>query len=153
MQKRPLTAIAVAALLTMAAFPASAEASENISGAWSFRADVKQKGCTLTGNMTISQPAENGTRICSFVSRETCEYAPDEAWQMDQTCRVTPQGVKFIIRSKVLRSLTPGYSKDNYLPDHFVVEPESSSLMRGIWQDANFAAPVEFWRDDNLPVS
>ncbi|MEM9667569.1 MAG: hypothetical protein AAF950_01480 [Pseudomonadota bacterium] len=131
----------------------AAQANEDISGAWSFRTDVKAKECTLTGNMTISQPEENGSRTCSFVSRESCEYAPGISWQMDQACRITPQGNKLIIRSEVIRSLTPGYSVSNYLPDHFVVEPQSQSLMTGVWQDANYAAPVEFWRDDSLPVS
>ncbi|MEO1476258.1 MAG: hypothetical protein AAFS13_07730 [Pseudomonadota bacterium] len=130
----------------------TAQANE-IAGAWSFRTDVKAKGCTLTGNMTISQAEENGSRTCSFVSTETCGGVLDMSWQMDQSCRVTPDGESLIIRSKVIRSLTPGYSVTNYLPDHFVVEPESSTLMTGIWQDANFAAPVEFWRDDSLPVS
>ncbi|MEM8637014.1 MAG: hypothetical protein AAGF33_18775 [Pseudomonadota bacterium] len=150
---RASTRLAVLALASVSMLLPAASAQDAVSGAWSFRADVRQKGCVLTGNMTISQPAQNGTRTCSFVSRETCEDIPDTSWQMDQTCKITPQGDKMIIRSKVVRSLTPGYSIQNYLPDHFVVEPESSSLMTGIWQDANFAAPVEFWRDDSLPVS
>ncbi|MEM6900720.1 MAG: hypothetical protein AAF583_13220 [Pseudomonadota bacterium] len=150
---RASTRRAVLALASVFMLLPAANAQDTVSGAWSFRADVRQKGCVLTGSMTISQPAPNGTRTCSFVSRETCEYAPDTSWQMDQTCKITPQGEKMIIRSKVVRSLTPGYSIQNYLPDHFVVEPESNSLMTGIWQDANFAAPVEFWRDDSLPVS
>ncbi|MEO0882611.1 MAG: hypothetical protein AAFY34_07725 [Pseudomonadota bacterium] len=150
---RLATVLAGMTALSTLALATPAEAETNITGAWSFRANVKIKGCVLTGNMTISQPADNGIRTCSFVSTEACEYAPGESWQMDQACRVTPQGDKYIIRSKVIRSLTPGYSLQNYLPDHFVVEPESSSLMTGIWQDANYAAPVEFWRDDSLPVS
>lgn len=132
--------------------PATAQQAD-VTGAWSFQTDIKRKGCTITGNMTISVPATNGTRTCSFVSTETCQAVPDQAWQIDQTCRVTPQDENLIIRSQVKGSLTEGYNVANYLPDHFVVRPENSQKMTGIWQDSAFSAPVIFWRDDALPVS
>lgn len=127
--------------------------AEDITGAWSFRADVVHKGCTLTGNMSISLPEENGVRTCSFVSTETCKAFQDINIKMDQVCRITPQGESYIIRSEVLGTLTEGYSVSNYLADHFVVRPQSSREMKGIWQDAEYSASVLFWRDDNLPVS
>lgn len=127
--------------------------AQDIAGAWSFQTDIKRKGCTISGNMTISQADESGIRTCSFVSSESCEIAPDASWEIDQTCRIVPQGPKYIIRSKVEGSLTDGYAITNYLPDHFVVEPESPIRMTGLWQDRNFAAPVVFWRDEALPVS
>ena len=127
--------------------------AENVTGAWSFKTDIARKGCTITGNMTISVPNENGSRTCSLVSTETCHAAPEDSWRVDQTCRITPQGESLIIRSKVRGSLTEGYDAANYLADHFVVRPESSQKMSGIWQDRNYSAPVIFWRDDGLPVS
>lgn len=139
-------------LATALALPAQAE-SNDIAGAWSFKTNIKRKGCTITGNMTISQPSETGTRTCSFVSREICQQDPDLSWQIEQSCRVTPQAEKYIIRSTVIASLTPGYPAANYLPDHFVVTPESAARMTGIWQDSQYAAPVVFWRDASLPVS
>lgn len=140
------------AALAVLGLPITAFA-ENVRGAWSFKTDIARKGCTITGNMTISVPNESGIRTCSFVSTETCSAAPDQSWQIDQTCRITPQGESLIIRSKVRSSLTEGYNVANYLPDHFVVRPESSQSMTGIWQDRNYSAPVVFWRDDALPVS
>lgn len=127
--------------------------AQDIGGAWSFRTDIKRKGCTITGNMNISPPAENGARTCAFVSSETCSAQPEQSWQMDQTCRVTKQGESYIIRSRVMGSLTEGYDAAFYLPDHFVVKPENARRMSGIWQDKRYSANVIFWRDDALPVS
>ena len=141
------------AILSFGAADVGLANAQDITGAWSFETDIKRKGCIITGNMTISAPEENGIRTCSFVSRETCDIDPDQSWQIDQTCRIVPQGPKYIIRSKVEASLTDGYAAANYLPDHFVVEPESPKRMTGLWQDRNFAAPVVFWRDEALPVS
>lgn len=127
--------------------------AQNVTGAWSFRADVKRKGCTLSGNMTISEPAANGTRTCSFVSTETCEAIPDLNIKMDQACKITPQAESYIMRSTVVGTLTEGYNVGNYLADHFIVKPTSPKEMKGIWQDTRYSAPVIFWRDDALPVS
>lgn len=139
--------------IVMIGLAAPTAAGQDITGAWSFRADVERKGCTLSGNMTISQPAENGTRTCSFVSIETCEAEPGLEIKMDQACRITPQAKSYIMRSKVIGTLTEGYSIGNYLADHFVVRPTGPKEMKGIWQDSQYSAPVIFWRDDALPVS
>lgn len=137
-------------LLAGLCLPASAY---DITGAWSFRTDIKRKGCEITGNMSIQPADEDGIRTCSFVSREVCGGDPDLSWQIEQSCRITPQAGRFLIRSEVIASLTEGYSGASYLPDHFNVRPESQTRMNGLWQDKMFSAPVLFWRDDNTPVS
>lgn len=139
--------LACAALLAPASF------AQDITGAWSFKTDIKRKGCTITGNMTISPASENGARTCSFVSTEVCENAPGIAIVMDQTCRITPQAKNYIMRSQVIASQTEGYDKANYLADHFVVKSNGPKEMKGLWQDARFSARVIFWRNDALPVS
>lgn len=127
--------------------------AQNISGAWSFKSELTRKGCTLTGNMTISPAAENGIRTCSFVSIETCEAFFEGPIKMDQSCRITPQGDGYIIRSQVVGTLTEGYNPANYLADHFIVRPSGPKEMKGISQDTRYSAPVIFWRDEDLPVS
>jgi hypothetical protein len=127
--------------------------AQDITGAWSFETRVERKGCTLTGNMSISPADKNGIRTCSFVSNETCQSEPGISIKMDQACRITPQSDSYIIRSKVIGTLTEGYSISNYLADHFTVSPTSAKEMRGIWQDARYSSRVVFWRDDDLPVS
>jgi len=139
--------------ILMLAFALPASQAQDICGAWSFKSEVKRKGCTLTGNMSISPASESGARTCSFVSNESCEYLPDINIKMDQSCRITPQGEHYIIRSKVIGTLTEGYETSRYLADHFVVKPTTPKEMKGIWQDARYSAPVIFWRDDALPVS
>jgi len=141
------------AAISLSGAPMGLADAQDIGGAWSFETNIERKGCTISGNMSISSADENGIRTCSFVSRETCEINPEVSWQIDQTCRIVPQGQKYIIRSKVEASLTSGYRAENYLPDHFIVEPEGSTRMTGLWQDRNFTAPVVFWRDEALPVS
>lgn len=128
-------------------------AAQDITGAWSFKTDIERKGCTITGNMSITRPDEDGARTCSFVSTEICEFMPEREITVDQACRITSEDERYIIRSEVIGSLTEGYDIGNYLPDHFVVKPESPERMTGFWQDRNYAAPVVFWRDEALPVS
>jgi len=139
--------------LLMLALAAPASYAQDIIGAWSFKSEVKRKGSTLTGNMTISAANERGVRTCSFVSSETLASVPDLNIKMDQACRITPQGNSYIMRSTVIGTLTEGYNVGNYLADHFVVKPTNPKEMKGIWQDARFSAPVIFWRDEALPVS
>ena len=141
------------ALGLLSGLAAPASLAEDIGGAWSFETNIKAKGCTITGNMSISAADEDGIRTCSFVSSETCKFDPDQSWQVDQSCRIIPSGPKYIIRSTVIGSLTEGYSAAGYLPDHFIVQPESPKRMTGLWQDSNFTASVVFWRDEALPVS
>lgn len=137
----------------VAALSSQTVLAQDITGAWSFKSEVKRKGCTITGNMSISPPNETGIRTCAFVSTETCAAQPDINIQMDQTCRITPQGNSYIMRSQVIGTLTEGYNVANYLADHFIVKPTNTKEMKGIWQDARFSAPVIFWRDEALPVS
>lgn len=127
--------------------------AQDITGAWSFETRVERKGCTLAGTMSISPASENGTRTCSFVSAETCDDEPEVSIRMDQSCRITPQSDNYIIRSKVIGTLTDGYSVSQYLADHFIVSPTSPKKMSGIWQDTQYSARVVFWRNDDLPVS
>ena len=125
----------------------------DITGGWSFETKIKSKGCVISGNMTILPPDENGIRTGHFISREICNDDPDLSWQVEQETRITPQAESFIMRSEVVASLTPNYSANRYLPDHFVVSPKSATQMTGIWQDSAYSAPVKFWRDDSLPIS
>lgn len=127
--------------------------AQDITGAWSFKTEIKRKGCTITGNMTISPPRENGARTCAFVSTETCEVQPDISVVIDQTCTITPQVKNYIMRSTVIDTQTEGYNAARYLPDHFIVKSTSPKEMKGIWQDARYSAPVIFWRNDALAVS
>lgn len=144
-------------MLMISALGAPTAFAQNITGVWSFKTDIQRKGCTITGNMSISPPTESGARTCSFVSREVCGSAPDIEVVMDQACKITPQGKSFIMRSTVIASQTDGYNIANYLADHFVVKPSSPKEMpkemKGIWQDARYSASVIFWREDALPVS
>lgn len=126
---------------------------EDITGTWLFKAGADQRACDLSGTMTISAPSETGIRTCSFVSTSVCENLSIDKVQMQQSCRITPQAKSFIIRSKVITSITDGYDAEQYLADHFVVKPSVPKEMKGIWQDAQGAARVIFWRDDAQPVS
>ncbi len=143
----------IASALIASGLYAPASFGQDIGGAWSFKTEIKRKGCTITGNMSISSADDDNIRTCSFISTETCGRDPDRSWQIDQTCRIIPTGPKYIIRSTVIASLTDGYPASNYAPDHFIVEPDSPTQMTGLWQDRFYTAPVIFWRDEALPVS
>lgn len=138
--------LACLALLTAPALPALAQASDP-AGAWEFRTDIREKGCTITGLMTIESllPGEE-VRQCEFISSESCSGFEMEPVDMQQACVVLQEGEFLVIRSKVVASRTPGRGISGYLPDHFTVRPSGPGRMSGTWHDQNFADLVEFWR-------
>lgn len=141
-------------ILAVSALGSLAAASADPTGTWSFETTSKIKGCTITGNMTISQSFE-GARDCSFISQEICENEPLQAITMDQVCSIRQQAdtSHLEIQSTVLASLVDGYNTSNYLPDNFYLDDISDDRMTGMWWDTNFSAPVIFWREKAIPAS
>lgn len=141
------------ALLGALAAPALAQESDP-AGAWEFRTDIREKGCTITGLMTIEPlvPGEE-LRQCEFISSEVCGEIDMEPVDMQQACAVRQDGEFLIIRSKVVASRTPGRGIAGYLPDHFTVRPSGPGRMSGTWHDRNFTDLVEFWRARSGAVS
>ena len=141
------------ALISGLATPAATIAdTQDISGAWSFETVIRKKGCTITGLMHI-EPELDGTRSCSFMASEVCEDFPEDRITVEQSCRIIRQGNFYLIRSRVLQSLTEGYSSAAYLPDHFTVKPVNQTRMKGTWYDRNYSDAVTFWRDEEAPIS
>lgn len=124
------------------------------SGVWEFRTDIRDKGCSISGIMTI-EPSVPGTSVrgCSFVSAETCGALDMEPVKMEQSCRIIQQDTFLIIRSEVIASLTEGRGIAGYLPDHFSVRPTEPGRMAGTWHDRNYSDLVEFWRTEGGATS
>ena len=134
--------------LTSALLPFTpAHASDDPAGIWEFRTNIKDKGCTISGVMTIEPlvPGE-AVRGCQFVSAESCGPQDPEPTSMEQSCRVFQQGEDFLIRSEVKQSLTPGRSVAFYMADNFTVRITSPSTMVGTWYDEVYSDDVDFWR-------
>lgn len=146
---KPLLAALLA--LSLAAPMAAADAA---SGRWVFQTDIAEKGCTITGEMTIS-PAEEeaGSRACTFVTTEYCGFDDPVPTSMEQACRVIEQGDFLLIRSEVVASLTEGVPVEAYLPDHFTLTEISDTEMSGTWYDRLYRDSVRFWRPRPVPVS
>lgn len=148
---RPVCATLVALMLHAGA---SAASEEDPRGLWGFRTDIAEKGCTITGRMSIDAHVPGETvRGCRFVSAETCGPEDGEPTRMEQACRIIPQGEFLLIRSEVTASLTPDVPAEYYLPDHFDVRPDGPGRMTGTWHDRNFRDSVEFWRMHAAPSS
>lgn len=124
------------------------------TGNWSFETRSEIKGCTITGNMTISL-ALDGSRDCSFISQETCDGITRDPITMDQICKVleNPDNGHLEIDSTVVGSLIPDYDLNRYLPDNFYLDQISAEKMTGMWWDRNYSAPVIFWREKATPSS
>ena len=134
--------------------PAGASAQTDPSGAWEFRTDIREKGCSITGLMTIDPKLPGSTvRECRFVSAETCGAEDIQPTEMEQACRVIEQGRFLMIRSEVVASLTEGVSASRYMPDHFTVRPTQPGRMSGTWFDRLYTDHVEFWRSDGGATS
>lgn len=129
-------------------------AADDPAGAWEFRTEIREKGCAISGLMTI-EPRLPGseTRACRFVSSETCGPEDLQPVEMEQTCRIIMQGNFLLIRSQVEASLTEGVPVTRYLPDHFTVRPTGPGRMAGTWHDRNFSDHVEFWRAEGGATS
>lgn len=148
--------IGVRALLAgLTALGLAAEAlAEDPTGRWGFRTDIKTKGCTITGEMTIAAPEAGKTvNTCHFISREVCGEGDTTPVEMEQSCRIVTQGEFLLIRSKVERSLTEDVSIGWYLPDHFTVRPTGPGEMTGTWYDQNYRDQVRFWRLQDPSIS
>lgn len=145
-------ALALTLLLIAPAPLAAASDRDEIAGSWAFRTEIRAKGCEISGTMEISAADENGARSCLFQSAETCGPA-DPPTEMEQSCRVLPQGDYLLITSKVERSLTEGRPIDFYMADNFTVRPAGPGRMEGTWYDRLFSDFVVFWRPDQMPVS
>ncbi len=137
---------AMLALVAVGLAPGLAFA-EDPSGRWEFRTDIKAKGCSIQGIMSIGpEDPVTGQRSCSFVSSETCGPLDPTPVDMEQSCTIETEGEFLEIRSIVVASLTEGRGIEGYLPDHFTVRPTAPGRMSGTWFDRNYADLVEFWR-------
>lgn len=135
-------------ILILAALGAPAAlAEDDPSGIWEFRTEIADKGCAISGVMTIDPlvPGES-VRNCQFVSAETCGPDDPEPTSMEQSCRIIQQGEFYLIRSKVNQSRTPGRGIEYYMADNFTIRSTSASTMDGTWYDEMFADHVKFWR-------
>ncbi len=131
---------------------AAASDSDELSGSWAFRTEIRKKGCEISGTMTIYDADESGARTCRFQSSETCGPV-EPPTEMEQSCRVLPQGNYLLITSRVERSLTDGRPIDFYMADNFTVRPTGPGRLEGTWYDRLFSDFVVFWRPDQVPVS
>lgn len=139
--------VALAALAALSCLGAGPVLAEDPAGSWEFRTDIRNKGCTIAGVMTIGiEDPVTGARSCSFISSESCGPLDPEPVKMQQTCSLAGEGDFILIRSRVEASLTDGRGIGGYLPDHFTVEPSGPGRMSGIWFDRNYTDQVEFWR-------
>ncbi|MEM9739232.1 MAG: hypothetical protein AAF829_05130 [Pseudomonadota bacterium] len=121
--------------------------AEDPAGSWEFRTDIKTKGCTIRGVMSIGlEDPVTEYRDCSFISSETCGPTDPTPVEMEQSCTIKIEGDFVEIRSTVISSLTQGRGIEGYLPDHFTVKPTAPGRMSGTWFDRNYADLVEFWR-------
>lgn len=147
--------IRIASLMLLIASLTPFALAEDITGGWSFKTDIRKKGCTIEGNMSIRRDEESGALVCEFTSRETCELngPEDEGVLIDQACRIYEQGEFYLFSSRVLRSLSDDYDVRAYLPDHFTVKPVGPDRMTGQWYDRNYRDRVEFWRQKNTNIS
>jgi hypothetical protein len=162
-----LPRLAIAGLLcTLAALPAFAQAGKaaaskptDISGRWQFKTELRNKGCTISGEINFKRatPTTPGYS-CAFVAREECGSGDTRTWsEVKQSCTVSEAAGEFTILSKVeqvLAAFPAGYKEaiianDSYRPDNFKVSAAKNGDLVGGFKSINEAA-VRFWRDQEL---
>ena len=118
-------------------------------GSWGFETQPMGYGCTLTGEMTISQTADKSFK-CSFEAVWGCKLRLPKAVHTEQSCIATQAGQEITITSRMegISKVDPAsmavMMKTEYAADHFKV----TINWRGDEMDGMFKsygqAPVKF---------
>ena len=126
----------------------------DLHGAWSFETDPYRQNCIISGQLNLDEGAGGGGFSCEFVATEQCGGPDGRSITTSQRCEARFNGESLSIWSTVdgFLNAPDGYREQQYLPDHFLVEPASAALMSGQWYDLQTSAPVTFRRPD-IPVS
>ncbi|MEO0882610.1 MAG: hypothetical protein AAFY34_07720 [Pseudomonadota bacterium] len=124
------------------ALPASAQT--DIVGSWTFETDRYRAGvCQLYGTMKVRTTPEDGKYRCAITAVEDCQN--EDRWVVEQTCSAYRAENTLSVRSTIVSFIEADVNPENYVPDHFALEIESSDRMNGSLVSA-IIAPVEFRR-------
>ena len=118
-------------------------------GAWDFKTESMGAGCTLTGDMTVTQTS-NKSYKCEFRAVWACKLRLPKAVHTEQTCIATQSGSNVIITSKLNKiakvdpeEMLPSM-RQNYAADHFNVTINGcGDEMDGMFNSYG-QAPVKF---------
>ncbi len=130
----------------------------DISGRWQFKTELRNKGCTISGEISFIPVPKSAGYACTFVSREECGEGASRTWsEVKQSCSVSETAGEFAIVSKVEQIVAtfPAEYKaaiianDSYRPDNFRVRAARNGDLVGSFKSIN-QADVRFWRDKDL---
>lgn len=118
-------------------------------GSWGFQTEKMGAGCSLAGDMTITQTSDKTFR-CSFKAVWSCELRLPKAVHTEQSCVATQTGFDLIVTSRLdkIDKVDPAEMTaamtERYAADHFRVQINTSGdEMDGIFRSYG-QAPVKF---------
>ncbi|MDP3494297.1 MAG: hypothetical protein Q8R82_14385 [Hyphomonadaceae bacterium] len=118
-------------------------------GSWGFETEPMGFGCTLSGDMTITQTGDKSYK-CAFEAVWACKLRMPKAVHTEQSCIATQSGQQVIITSRIdkISRVDPAMMmetmKANYAADHFNVTINwRGDEMDGIFKSYG-QAPVKF---------
>lgn len=111
-------------------------------GNWTFQSvPYRDNTCQMSGTMQIRPDAKTGTLSCAFTAIEAC--IGQEQWIVQQTCSVERNGNQIAMRSSIINFIEADVFTDSYMPDHFILNVDSSTKMTG-QLISTISAQVEF---------
>ena len=142
--------LAIVCLVAAPAFAGDRVPEDALHGGWAFETAPYRGGCILSGQFTLTAGAEPGRMACEFVATERCGGEDGRAITTSQTCQASYNGTALSVWSTLdgLMNAPDGYAETRYLPDHFLVEPQSPDLMTGTWYDLQTSSGVTFRREE-----
>jgi hypothetical protein len=141
-------ALMLAPAVALAQEDASAGASADIMGEWTFYCPL-QPGCALSGTASLRPGATPGVYSCSITAHDVCPPLWDHTAK--ETCTATRAADTLSIRSRVdsLEPAPPAFG--SYLPDNFSLTIVDGSNMSGALVSAHTATAR--FRRENGPIS
>ncbi|MGB3625413.1 MAG: hypothetical protein WA989_06290 [Henriciella sp.] len=120
-------------LIGLLALPVAAQTSAplppNLSGLWTFEADVQQI-CSFTGQARLIPRDDPSSYGCELTARQDCP-AVDVTYTVEQTCTADVEDGVLTVRSTIVNFLE-GSPTGNYLPDNFQLRIEDASTLNGV---------------------
>ena len=149
MTLRAILPCIVAMTLALPGASAQMKKAPAVAGSWGFATEPMGYGCTLSGDMTISQTSDKSYK-CAFTAVWSCKLRLPKAVHTEQSCIATQAGYDVIITSKMekIAKVDPAEMlqtmRKAYAADHFTVKVNwRGDEMDGIFKSYG-QAPVKF---------
>jgi hypothetical protein len=132
----------IMALFVTAPLSSQAQDTINISGQWTFTANLRVP-CDFGGTAHLTQTSENRYSV-ELTASQSCPTLEEE-FLVRQECVASRFGNQLSVRCTIAEFVN-GYESEYYYPDNFTLTIASSKRMHGALVSSGSANPAEWKR-------